>query len=391
MLAKLRGVPLCGQAQADAGACAIESRVGTATVGAGPGSNPYYINGPVALTGPYKGAPYGLSVAVRAVAGPFDLGTVVVRAAIYVDPSDGHLTVVSDPLPIVVKGVPVRLRTVNVKVDRPGFTITPTSCAEKQIVATFTSTQGAISRSSARYVAASCSRLDFTPKLSLALTGRGQTTDGKHPGLKATVTRPAHDQAGFKSFKVALPLSLALDPENAASDTLCEFEEGQKPDPQCPKSSIIGRAKAVSPLLNRPLAGNVYFVKNVRIDKRTGRRDPHASDAADGAEGRGCAQRAHHHLDLQEQAGVEPLGAARRAGHPVRALAQGRQARDPGRQWQRLQTQPHCSHHHHRPKQEGRSSPYHRHRHPLQRLSPLPERASVLLRGRRDSDPRPPA
>ena len=89
--------------------------------------------------------------------------------------------------------------------------------------------------------------------------------------MKTTLTQPRH-QAGIKSVKVALPLSLALDPENAVSDTLCEFEEGQKAAPQCPKSSIVGSAKAITPLLNRPLTGPVYFVKNVRIDKRTGRR-----------------------------------------------------------------------------------------------------------------------
>ncbi len=271
MLAKLRGVPLCGDADATAGTCPVESRIGTATVGAGPGSNPFFLRGPVSLTGPYKGGPYGLSVAIRAAAGPFDLGMVVVRQAIYLDPADGHLAVVSDPLPVVVKGVPVRLRSVNVDVDRPGFAVNPTSCAEKQIAGTFNSTQGAVSRKTYRFQVAGCAKLGFSPKLSLRLTGRGQTTDGGHPGLRATLTQPRH-QSGIKSVKLALPLSLALDPENAVSDTLCEFDEGQKPDPQCPRSSIIGRARAVTPLLNRPLTGNVYFVKNVRVDKRTGRR-----------------------------------------------------------------------------------------------------------------------
>jgi hypothetical protein len=167
------------------------------------------VSGPVALTGPYKGAPYGLAVSARANAGPFDLGTVVVRQAIYVDSTDARLTVVSDPLPVMLKGVPVRLRSVRVDIDRPGFTINPTSCAPRQIV----------------------------------------------------------DQAGIRSVKVALPLPLALDPENAVSDTLCECEEGQKAEPNCPKSSVVGSAKAVTPLLNRPLSGPVYFVKNVRIEE----------------------------------------------------------------------------------------------------------------------------
>ena len=142
IVAKLKGVPLCSDAAASAGNCPVESRIGTATVGAGSGSSPFYVKGPVALTGPYKGAPYGLAVAVRAKAGPFDLGTVVVRQAIYVNPVDARLTVISDPLPVVLKGVPVRLRSVHVAVDRPGFTINPTSCAPKEIVGDFVSEPG---------------------------------------------------------------------------------------------------------------------------------------------------------------------------------------------------------------------------------------------------------
>ncbi len=111
LIGKLRGIPQCPEDRANAGTCGIESRIGTTTVGAGPGSNPFYIDGSVSLTGPYKGAPFGLSAAVRVVAGPFDLGMVVVRQAIFVDPVDAHITVVSDPLPTIVKGVPVRLRS----------------------------------------------------------------------------------------------------------------------------------------------------------------------------------------------------------------------------------------------------------------------------------------
>jgi hypothetical protein len=271
MLAKLRHVPLCDDTDADQGTCPVQTRIGTATIGVGPGPAPFYLKAPVALTGPYKGAPYGLSVAVRAVAGPFDLGTVVVRQAIYVDPSDAHITVISDPLPVVVKGVPVRLRSVNVDIDRPGFALNPTGCAQKHLQATFTSTQNTTSRQTADFEATNCAALPFAPKLALKLTGKGQTTDGKHPGFKATLTQPPH-QAAIKNVKVVLPLSLALDPENAVSDTLCEFDEGQKPNPHCPKSSIIGKATAISPLLNHPLTGNVYFVKNVRTDKKTGRK-----------------------------------------------------------------------------------------------------------------------
>jgi hypothetical protein len=267
LLAKLKGVPLCGDIEANAGSCPAGSRVGTATVGAGPGSNPFYLTGSASLTGPYKGAPYGLSVAVRAVAGPFDLGMVVVRQAIYIDPVDAHLSVRSDQLPIIVKGVPLRLRSVNVDVDRPGFTINPTSCAPKRIAATFGGSGGAVSTSNQRLQATECQSLAFKPKLGLRLTGRTQVADGKHPGLKAVVTQ-RRGQANIGKVQVKLPLSLALDPENAKA--LCEFDDGEKVN--CPKASIIGSARAVTPVLNRALTGPVYFVKGIRIDKKTGRR-----------------------------------------------------------------------------------------------------------------------
>jgi hypothetical protein len=267
LIGKLKDVPQCPDAQANAGTCGIESRVGTATVGAGPGTNPFFLEGSVSLTGPYKGAPFGLSTAVRAVAGPFDLGMVVVRQAIHVDPVDAHITVMSDPLPTIVKGVPVRLRSINVDVNRPGFTINPTSCGPKQIKATMVSASGAIHQATQHFQVGDCQALPLRPRLRMRLTGRKQLRDRGHPGVRAVLTQ-GPGQANLKRVAVKLPLSLALDPERAQSDDLCEFEAGQRVD--CPARSIIGRARAFTPVLNRPLTGPVYFVKNVRRHPRTG-------------------------------------------------------------------------------------------------------------------------
>ena len=269
LLAKLKGVPRCSSGDADAGACPEASRVGTATVGAGPGPNPFFLQGGVYLTDPYKAAPFGLAVVVRAKAGPFDLGTVVVRQQLLVDPVDAHVDVVSDPLPTVLKGVPIRLRSLNVDVDRKDFVLNPTSCAAKSLLATFASPGGSVFTASAPFGAANCASLPLKPKLKLALTGKGQTTVNKHPGVKATVTQRRGD-ANLKRVQVKLPLSLALDPDNAQA--LCEFKDGTKVDPTCPKGSIVGRAKAVTPILNEPLSAPVYFVKNVRIDPKTKRQ-----------------------------------------------------------------------------------------------------------------------
>ena len=266
LVAKLRGVPLCEDAAAAAGTCPAESRIGTARVSAGPGSSPFQLAGPVALTTGYKGAPYGLSVAVPAVAGPFDLGTVVVRQAIYVDPVDAHLTVLSDPLPTIVKGVPVRMRAIDVDVDRTEFSLNPTNCGRKDIAATFHSDRNSSASSRSRFQVADCASLALKPSLRMALKDRRQLTTGKHPGLNAVLTQRGR-QSNLKDVAVALPLSLALDPKNAESDTLCSFEESGKPDPRCPRSSIIGTARAVTPLLNRPLTAPVYFSKDVRMSK----------------------------------------------------------------------------------------------------------------------------
>jgi hypothetical protein len=268
LTARLKGVALCSDGDAQAGSCGVESRVGSVRVGAGPGPAPFSLGGSVSLTGPYKGAPYGLAIAVPVVAGPFDLGTVVVRQAIFVDPVDAHITVVSDPLPTIVGGVPVRLRSIDVDIDRPGFVINPSSCATKQLHATLGSQQGTTTTLASRFQASDCGALGFKPRVSLKLSGKGQTREGGHPALRALVTQ-VRGQANIGRVEVRLPLSLALDPSNAGG--LCEFAEGQKADPKCPASSVIGRAKAITPLLDRPLAGNVYFVKGVRKDPKSGR------------------------------------------------------------------------------------------------------------------------
>jgi uncharacterized repeat protein (TIGR01451 family) len=269
VLAKLKGVALCPEANAAAGTCDAASRIGSATAGAGSGANLFYLHDqPVYLTGPYKGAPYGLSVAVRAIAGPIDLGTIVVRQAIQVDPTDGHLTVVSDPLPRIVKGIVLNVRDVRVDIDRPRFTINPTSCSQKQIEATIHSYQGATAQVGQRFQASDCRALGFKPRMTMRLIGKKQRRTGRHPGLAVSLTQGG-GQANIRAVKVRLPLSLALDPANA--NGLCGYDEGQKVHGGpvgCPKSSIIGKATAITPVLNKPLTGRVYFVENRRRTKQ---------------------------------------------------------------------------------------------------------------------------
>jgi hypothetical protein len=220
------------------------------------------------LTEGYKGCAYGLVVVVPVEAGPFRgdlaLRDIVVRQRVCVDPTDAHVTAISDSLPTVWHGIPLRVRSVTVTVDRDRFMLNPSDCSQKQIAATLHSPQGTSRDVSTAFRVTGCGALPFKPRLGLRLTGRKQLTTGKHPGVKAVVTQRGVSEAGIERAEVRLPKSLALDPDNAQA--LCEFDDGTEPDLErrCPKGSIVGRARAVSPLLRRPLVGNVYFVKNVR-------------------------------------------------------------------------------------------------------------------------------
>jgi hypothetical protein len=282
LLGKLAGVTQCsdaalvsisaaqgtGQGELANPACPANSLVGSTSVGSGVGPSPFYVSGKAYLAGPYKGAPFSLALVTPAVAGPLDLGTVVVRAGLYIDPITAQVTVKSDPIPTIVDGIPLRIRDIRVNTDRPGFTLNPTSCDPMAVTGQVVGSDGATPTVSSRFQAGGCQALGLSPKLAIALTGKGQTTDDKHPGVHATVSQTG-GQANLKKVTVSLPLSLALDPDNAQA--LCEFADGSKIDPVCPKGSIVGQATARTPILDQPLTGPVYFVKNIRKDPKSGR------------------------------------------------------------------------------------------------------------------------
>ncbi|HYI79855.1 MAG TPA: hypothetical protein VEW67_03250 [Thermoleophilaceae bacterium] len=275
LLAKVKDVALCQDAQAAAGNCPAGSRIGSVDASAGSG-DPFVLEqkGDVYLTEGYKGGAYGLMVKVRAIAGPFrgdmELSPIIVRQAIHVDRKTAQVSAVSDPFPTIHHGVPLRVRRVLVNVDRTGFMLNPSDCDAKQVAADLTSAEGTTVNRTTAFQARDCRNLAFKPKLAMRLTGRKQVTTGKHPGIKAVVTQQGTSEAGIEKAVVRLPKSLALDPDNAQA--LCEFADGTKPDLEnhCPKGSIVGRARASTPLLDDDLAGNVYFVKNIRKDPVTG-------------------------------------------------------------------------------------------------------------------------
>jgi hypothetical protein len=261
LLAKLGGVPLCSDADAATGNCPAGSQIGTVTAATGVGGAPLWIPQPgkaptaVYLSGPYKGAPYSIVAKVPAQAGPFDLGTVVNRAAINVDPTTALATITTDPLPQILEGVPVLYRTIHVDVTRENFTLNPTSCAQKEIRATVTATNGAVAEPTTGFQATNCAKLAYSPKLKLTL--KGATQRSGNPAVRAVLTQPAN-QANTAGATVILPSSEFIDQSHINNPcTRVQFNEGA-----CPQNSILGTARAISPLLDQPLEGPVYFRSN---------------------------------------------------------------------------------------------------------------------------------
>jgi uncharacterized repeat protein (TIGR01451 family) len=260
LLGYISRVSLCGDAQAAAGTCPDSSKIGSVTVGAGAGPNPFYIRtGRLYLTGPYKGAPYGISVVVPAVAGPFDLGNVVVRGSIFVDKHTARLTVVSDPFPTLLQGVTLLVRDVRVAIDRRGFFFNPTSCAEKTIGADIDSAEGKSVHASQRFQAVECRSLGFRPHMSMRVGGRGHTRRGQTSPFTTRLTMPRRNEANVRFVRVTLPTTI-----NARLNTIndaCTRAEFESDLGKCAHAKA-GTATAVTPVLPDPLKGNVYFVKN---------------------------------------------------------------------------------------------------------------------------------
>ena len=278
MVAKLAGIPYCsepalsaaavdaGRAEAASSSCPGASLVGSATVSAGTGPSPLQIQGKVFLSGPYHGAPLSLAVVTPATAGPFDLGTAVVRVALFLEPETAQVHAVSDPIPDVFGGAQLSIRSIDVNLDRKGFTLNPTSCSP---LATTGSVKGGgadpTSPASwgsfavnAPFQTSECQQLGFRPKLFTRLFGKRKSTRrSQHPKFRATLVAREGD-ANIARAAVTLPHSEFL--EQSHIRTICTRVQLAAED--CPKASIYGYARAKSPLLDDELAGPVYLVSS---------------------------------------------------------------------------------------------------------------------------------
>jgi hypothetical protein len=260
LLGTLSHVKLCGEPQASQGTCGEESLIGHTVVSAGLGNDPYTVTGgKIYITTGYKGAAYGLSIVNPAVAGPFNLGIVVVRAAINVDPHTAALHIVSDPLPTILDGIPLQIQHVNVSVDRDLFTFNPTNCSKMAIVGTLISTQGATSEVSTPFQVTNCATLAFKPKFAVSTPGKTSRANGA--GLHVKLTYPSGPfDANIAKVKVDLPKQL---PSRLTTlQKACTAATFEANPANCPAASIVGHATATTPVLPVSLEGPAYFVSH---------------------------------------------------------------------------------------------------------------------------------
>jgi hypothetical protein len=276
LTAKLAGVRYCpeeaiaaaaansGTAEAASPSCPPESLIGSASITSGSGPEPLHIEGGKAfLAGPYHGAPLSLAVITPATAGPFDLGTVVVRVALLLDPKTAQVTAVTDPIPHIYGGALLDIRSVSVKVDRPQFALNPTNCspfafdgtlrgggANPADPAGFTSIAV-----SSPFQVSGCEGLGFKPKLYLRAFGGTKRT--KKPKLRAILI-PRPGDANISRGVVTLPKAFILEQANIGNVcTRVQFAANE-----CPANSVYGFAEATTPLLDGPLKGPVYLRSN---------------------------------------------------------------------------------------------------------------------------------
>jgi len=262
LLGKIAEVPRCPEPLASQGACEPESLIGHVSVAAGAGSHPFWEQGRVFLTGPYKGQPFGLSVVTPTKAGPFDLGNIVVRAAIHIDPFSSALTVTSDSFPRIIDGVPLRVKTINVTIDRSGFIFNPTSCAQQAIGGTVSAvlpsgSPGSTVGVSSPFAASGCKNLPFKPSFKVLTNAKASKANGAYLHVKVT---SGAGQANIAKVKVDLPIALPSRLTTLQKACLAAVFEANPAS--CPAGSVVGSAVAVTPLLKNALTGPAYLVSH---------------------------------------------------------------------------------------------------------------------------------
>ena len=264
----LSHVALCGETQANEGTCGPESLIGETIVSVGLGGDPFSVTGgKVYITGPYHGAPFGLSIVNPAVAGPYNLGLVIVRAKIEVDRRTAQLTVTTNApgegyaIPHILDGFPLQIKHVNVTINRPGFTFNPTNCQPMSIEGSINASEGAVSPVQTPFQVTNCANLKFAPKFHVSTSGKTSKTDGA--SLHVKLSYPPYTPGVYANIaKVKVDLPKQLPSRLTTLQKACLAATYEANPAKCPPHSIIGQATVTTPLLPVPLTGPAYFVSH---------------------------------------------------------------------------------------------------------------------------------
>jgi hypothetical protein len=257
LMGLLAKVPVCEEPTASLGSCPQSSLAGSAEIGAGAGGSPLHLPGSIYLTGPYKGAPFGLAIVVPVIAGPFNLGTIVLRAQVRVAPSDLHMVIVTEPLPQILSGIPLRVRTLSLEMNRPGFIVNPTNCSPMSVAATIESAQGTRFSASSPFQVSGCRGLPFAPKL-VAATPAAASSRGAGAGFDVRVTGASSGHANLEAVIINMPKPLK--PRLIAVQQACVAATFTKNPSACPSRAVVGSAVIDTPMLSTSLTGPVYLV-----------------------------------------------------------------------------------------------------------------------------------
>ncbi len=264
----LRGISYCpegaiaaavqrlGRSEESAPSCPAASQIGTTNVAAGPGSHPFHAVGKMYLSGPLKGAPLSLVAITPALAGPYDYGTVVIRVALHVDPLTAQVSAASETMPQIIGGIPIRMRSIEVNIDKPNFTINPTNCSPSSVDSQGIGDQGTVTDFSSYFNAVNCTTLPFKPKMTVKqVGGRKSTRRATNPTMQFDLTTRQGD-ANIKALSVTLSSAFAIDQRHLGN--ICS--EKELIEKQCAGRTSIGKASTTTPLLDQPLSGPVYAV-----------------------------------------------------------------------------------------------------------------------------------
>ncbi len=273
LTANLHGISYCPQASIAAAAqtlglveqkhpsCPASSEIGTSNVAAGPGSHPFHAEGKIYFAGPFKGAPLSLVAITPALAGPYDYGTVVVRVALHIDPLDAHVIADSETVPSIIGGIPLRLRSIQVNINKPNFMINPTNCSPFTVASEGIGNQGTVASFSSPFHADNCALLGFTPRMSITQLGGHKATHRSQDPSLAIELNTAPGDANIKSIAVTLPKAFEIDQRHLGN--ICDRSE--LASDQCAGRQPIGEAITDTPLLEAPLKGPVYAVSGFGV------------------------------------------------------------------------------------------------------------------------------